>query len=114
MPGTAELQSLATLEAMAAGLPVVAADAMALPHLVRDGANGYLYRPHDVDALATRVIRLLADPGLRLRLGQGSAAVAGGHASDAMVTAFSDRYARLVAAGQPDRTERDVALILAS
>ena len=34
MPGVAELQSIATLEAMASGLPVVAADAMALPHLV--------------------------------------------------------------------------------
>lgn len=38
MPGTAELQSLATLEAMASGTPVVAADAMALPHLVRPAA----------------------------------------------------------------------------
>ena len=37
MPGVAELQSLVTLEAMAAGRPVVAADAVALPHLVRPG-----------------------------------------------------------------------------
>jgi len=42
MPGVAELQSLATLEAMAAGTPVIAADAMALPHLVRPGRNGGL------------------------------------------------------------------------
>jgi len=40
MPGTAELQSLVTLEAMSASTPVVLADAMALPHLVRDGENG--------------------------------------------------------------------------
>ena len=39
MPGTAELQSLVTLEAMSASTPVVLADAMALPHLVRDGAQ---------------------------------------------------------------------------
>ncbi|WP_279579901.1 glycosyltransferase [Fodinicola feengrottensis] len=37
MPSTAELQSLVTMEAMAAGKPVVAANAMALPHLVRPG-----------------------------------------------------------------------------
>src|SRR5690606_13053729 len=36
MPSIAELQSIATMEAMASGLPVVAADAMALPHLVHD------------------------------------------------------------------------------
>jgi glycosyltransferase involved in cell wall biosynthesis len=45
MPGTAELQSLAMLDAMAAGRPVIAADAMAFAHLIRNGENGYLYRP---------------------------------------------------------------------
>lgn len=64
MPGTAELQSIATLEAMAAGLPVVAADAMALPHLVDHGENGYLHRPGDVDDLAGRMRSLLTDPRL--------------------------------------------------
>ncbi|WP_242676256.1 glycosyltransferase [Streptosporangium minutum] len=40
MPSIAELQSLATLEAMSAGRPVVAADAVALPLLVRHGTTG--------------------------------------------------------------------------
>ena len=52
MPGTAELQSLVTLEAMSASTPVLLADAMALPHLVRDGENGYLFTPNDSDDLA--------------------------------------------------------------
>ncbi|MBK0296611.1 glycosyltransferase, partial [Bacillus sp. S34] len=34
MPSTAELQSISSLEGMASGLPVVAADSMALPHLI--------------------------------------------------------------------------------
>ena len=51
MPSTAELQSIATMEAMASGLPVVAANAMALPHLVHDGENGFLYEPRDIDGL---------------------------------------------------------------
>lgn len=62
MPSTAELQSIATMEAMASGLPVVAADAMALPHLVRDGENGYLFPPRDVTALADRLERVLRMP----------------------------------------------------
>jgi phosphatidylinositol alpha 1,6-mannosyltransferase len=114
MPGTAELQSLATLEAMAAGLPVVAADAMALPHLVQDGRNGYLYRPQDVDALATRVIRVLADPGLRLRLGHGSEVIAEDHALSATLAAFEGHYARLVAARSRQVSTRDDALLLTS
>ena len=43
MPSIAELQSIVTMEAMASALPVVAANAMALPHLVHDGENGYLF-----------------------------------------------------------------------
>lgn len=59
MPGIAELQSLVTLEAMAAGNPVIAADAMALPHLVRPGRNGWLFQPGNVGELATHLTTLL-------------------------------------------------------
>src|SRR5699024_10197112 len=52
MPSTAQLQSIATLEALDSGLPVVLADAVALPHLVRDGVNGRLFRPRDPQDLA--------------------------------------------------------------
>ena len=59
---TAELQSIATLEALSSALPVVAADAMALPHLVRDGENGWLFPPGDVAAAAERIERVLRMP----------------------------------------------------
>ena len=55
----AELQSIATMEAMASGLPVVAADAVALPHLVHDGVNGYLFEPGNADDLADKLRRVL-------------------------------------------------------
>jgi glycosyltransferase involved in cell wall biosynthesis len=63
MPGVAELQSLATMEAMASGLPVVAADAVALPHLVRPGVNGRLFPPGDVPALAAALGAVLQRRG---------------------------------------------------
>ncbi|WEO79317.1 glycosyltransferase [Cryobacterium sp. SO2] len=59
MPSIAELQSIATMEAMASGLPVVAADAMALPHLVHDGQNGYLFEPGSAQDLADKLTRVL-------------------------------------------------------
>ncbi len=62
MPSIAELQSIATMEAMASGLPIVAANAMALPHLVHDGENGYLFEPDDVDELAARLTDILTMP----------------------------------------------------
>lgn len=69
----AELQSIATMEAMASGLPVVAADAVALPHLVHDGENGYLFTPGDVDDLAAKLTTVLTQaPEERLRMQQAS------------------------------------------
>jgi len=79
MPGVAELQSLATLEAMASGLPIIAADAMALPHLVHPGINGFLYRPGDVDAVSRHGLALLAEPPLRHRMGRASREIARTH-----------------------------------
>lgn len=55
----AELQSIATMEAMASGLPIIAADAMALPHLVTEGVNGYLFQPGNDRELADRVTQVL-------------------------------------------------------
>lgn len=73
MPSIAELQSIATLEAMASGRPVIAADAMALPHLVHDGDNGYLFPPDDVEAFADRLKRVLtADQAELDRLSENS------------------------------------------
>ena len=62
MPSIAELQSISTMEAMATGLPIVAANAMALPHLVHDGENGFLFEPGNVDDLAEKLTKVLSMP----------------------------------------------------
>ena len=67
MPSIAELQSIATMEAMASGLPIVAANAMALPHLVHEGENGYLFDPGDAKDLADKLSRVLSLPDSELR-----------------------------------------------
>ncbi|PLC13118.1 glycosyl transferase family 1 [Kocuria flava] len=72
-PGTAELQSLVTLEAMSAARPVVLADARALPHLVDEGVNGWLFAPGDPADLAEKLARVLgAPPQERARMGRAS------------------------------------------
>ncbi|HEV7641848.1 MAG TPA: glycosyltransferase [Gaiellaceae bacterium] len=54
--------SLVAHEAFAAGVPVVASDAGALPELVEPGANGALFRPGDRRDLRRRLRELLDDP----------------------------------------------------
>lgn len=96
MPGVAELQSLATMEAMAAGKPVVAADAMALPHLVRPGHNGWLFPPGDVRALADRLTELFTEPGALERMGAVSRALVAEHDIEATLDAFEEVYLRVM------------------
>jgi glycosyltransferase involved in cell wall biosynthesis len=92
MPGVAELQSIATLEAMATGLPVVAADAMALPHLVRPGENGHLFSPGDVRRLARHLSGLLGSPGMRTAMGAASRAIALTHDHQTALSRFEAIY----------------------
>lgn len=67
MPSIAELQSIATMEAMASGLPIVAANAMALPHLVHDNENGFLFEPGNVEDLTAKLTDMLRMPDDRMR-----------------------------------------------
>jgi 1,2-diacylglycerol 3-alpha-glucosyltransferase len=93
MPGTAELQSLVTLEAMSASTPVVLADAMALPHLVRDGENGYLFTPGDSDDLAKKITRILELPAdQRAVMGQVSRQMVEPHSIEWTLQTFEDLY----------------------
>ncbi|TDT33921.1 glycosyltransferase [Naumannella halotolerans] len=92
MPGVAELQSLATLEAMSARLPVVAADAMALPHLVREGENGWLYPPGQVETLAARLTAILSDAETRRLMGKKSSEIVAEHAFGATLDRFEQLY----------------------
>lgn len=93
IPSRAELQSIATMEAMASGLPVVGAHAMALPHLIHDGENGFLYEPGDVDAFAARLEEILTMPheellGLKLE----SLRIVSGHDINRTLDTFEALY----------------------
>lgn len=68
----AELQSLVTLEAMASGLPIVVADAAALPELCKSGRNGYLFTPGDAEGMAKSAGRILTNPAMSKKMGAES------------------------------------------
>lgn len=89
----AELQSIATMEAMASGLPIVAADAMALPHLVHHGENGYLFQAGNDRELSEALKKVLtADPAEYERMQQASLAAVQSHDIDTTLDTFEALY----------------------
>jgi glycosyltransferase involved in cell wall biosynthesis len=93
MPSIAELQSIATMEAMASGLPIVAANAMALPHLVHDGENGFLFEPGNVEEFAARLTDVLTMPQEQLdHLKRESLRIVEAHDIERTLTTFEGLY----------------------
>lgn len=64
--------SIALIEAMALGKPVVVTRVGGLPEVVEDGKDGILVPPSDPGTLAARITEVLGDPALRERLGQAA------------------------------------------
>ncbi len=82
------------LEAMAFGLPVVAASAWGVPELVTDGVNGFLFPPRDLAAACSGIRRLLSlPPEERSRVGRAGAALIRERHS---VAGYADAYRKLV------------------
>ena len=69
-PSTAEAFGIALIEAMAAGLPVVASGVGGILEIVDDGVDGLLVPPGDPAALADAIVRLATDGELRHELGE--------------------------------------------
>jgi 1,2-diacylglycerol 3-alpha-glucosyltransferase len=98
MPSEAELQSIATLEAMATGRPVLAADARALPELVRSGVNGCLFRAGDVEDACRRITQLADERARWAMMGEASLAIARSHSLGSTLHRYEELYRCLQAA----------------
>lgn len=69
LPSYHEGLPMSLLEAMAAGLPVIATPVGGIPKAITDDVHGFLINPGDVQALASRLGQLLSDSALRTQMG---------------------------------------------
>ncbi len=100
MPSRVELLSIATLEAMASGLPVAAARAGALPELVEEGVNGVLFDGNDAADAAAALRRLAANPASWRGWGEEARRRAEGHRLELVAERFEELYREVLGAHQ--------------
>jgi glycosyltransferase involved in cell wall biosynthesis len=93
LPSRSEAFPNAVLEAMAAGLPIVASGVGGVLELIDNDRTGLLVPPGDPGALAERICRLMSVPGLASRLGAAARTEArASYSFDRMIAAFESLY----------------------
>ncbi|MEW5961329.1 MAG: glycosyltransferase [Chloroflexota bacterium] len=107
MPSRAELQSIATLEAMSSGLPVLAANARALPELVEDGVNGYLFEVDNIQDARQKLTMLVDDRRRWPAMAAASLAKARPHSLPNTIRRYDMLYQELQT--QPEPVRRHLA-----
>jgi glycosyltransferase involved in cell wall biosynthesis len=99
LPSANEGTPVSAIEALAGGRPVVATRVGGVPDVVRDGIDGFLVEPGDVDAMAERLSALAADAPLRHRMGEaGRASVHERYSVERLLDDVDALYRRLLAA----------------
>ncbi len=91
-----ETQGLVLLEALASKLPVVAVDATCIPELVKDGQNGFLVPPGDVDVMAGCLTALIKDKYLAEQMGQVGRSIVQEHSSETALNKHEALYQKLL------------------
>lgn len=98
MPSRFEGFPMALCEAMAAGLPVLAADCLSGPSdIIEDGVNGVLVKTEDIDALATGLDSLMSDPAKRQQLATNAPNILDRFGVERVMDMWQDAIDRVIA-----------------
>jgi glycosyltransferase involved in cell wall biosynthesis len=95
LPSQLEAFSLVPLEAMALGTPAVFTSGSSGTEVINDGVDGFLVSPDDVDLLRTRMVELLVDPQLRLRLSTAASESVKRFSSEAFIDRCESVYMQM-------------------
>lgn len=101
---TAETQSISMMKAMATGIPVIGANARALPEYI-SGTNGFIVEPGDAETLAEKIIFLYQHPEERTHLGIGGIATVKKFSRAAIAAEWDTLYKKVLTAKNSKKTK---------
>jgi len=93
--GSAELQGIAVMEAMAMSLPILALNAVALPELVKSGVNGFLFELNKYD-LADKMLKIISDQSKLENMGKQSRLLIEKHDQKHVIEKFEKLYQKII------------------
>ena len=96
LPSDNEGMSVSTLEAMAAGLPLVVSRTGGTDELVDEGVNGFTFEPDDVTGLVAAIHRFASDPDAVARMGGASLAKVRSFTWDHVALAYSRLFENVI------------------
>ena len=92
---TAESQSISLILGMAAGLPVIGANARALPEYI-DATNGIVVETGDYQTLAKEMLKILLNPELSKKLGRGGVITANKYSAENIAKEWEEIYGQAI------------------
>lgn len=105
-PSSLETFGLVVVEAMAAGLPVVASQVGGIPDVIREGETGYTFPIGDVEGLIRGIEAILAEPDKRQQMSLAARAYAETQTWEHMMDEVIVHYARLIEEKAPQDLAR--------
>ena len=90
-----ETQGIVLIEAAASGLPLIAVDAGAVAEVCRDGVNGYLLKPGDMQAISAAMADILTDDNKRSKMVEASIKIASEHSLEKTLDKFLEIYKKV-------------------
>ncbi len=97
LPSDIESFGLAALEGMASGVPAVCSRVGGVPEVIRDGVEGFLVEPRDVQTMAARALEILSSPERQAEMSQAARQRALRHfCSKSIIPLYEDHYRRVL------------------
>jgi len=96
-PSTFDTYGLSIVEGMACGVPAVGANAFAIPEIVVEGKNGFLFPPNDVDAFAEKIVKAIQmKPAAKKKMRAAALATARKYSIEKATDELLAAYARIL------------------